>query len=775
MSTEKTPLKGGQVLDTVSKAAWHVEDAVRGFPPRDLSKATYAERDLYIQTEKLRYPWRGICIALLLVLTYLELPLWCLIPSAPAYSNIFSFADANCAAPDSGHIYLSGFRYLPIGFSVLVEVALYVFLLVYESFELSSRGPARFLKTFRVFRAGLTVAALLDALVFIGLKQSSIRIAPYSRIIMLAMLPSVRTSVMSVIEMIPSFLGVLAVLATTFVLQAWIFAMLIDDIEGKVPGCAARASTAADLDDCDDSNKGFDTLFEAIYSLMVAATNTDVPDQSLPIYATHRWYGILWTMGYFVQNFVLLSFVLAMVYNEYTEGLKRRVLQIFTDRTVCLERAYQTMLTQEDKKNGLPLEAIRLLVAKLNEVQCIPNVPSEHVQYFFDILDDNGNGSVSSSEFRELCEVLTYGYQRLHKKSWLAREHPATFNAIGGTFWFDQIRSTWWRIFWTSVLILNAVAIFMESYQDLANLDGAEGWPSARFWGWIEFSFSNAYFAGFLLCLAVEPFDKMFSDLARRYDFFVTISLEVVSVLWCLPGIYIPTVALRYFNILRLARLLTVIMQIKKVALIVKSLKLILKGSVSVINLLVMCVFLWSVAGVQIYGGQVYSGQSALDDSDLFDGNYDVLNFNDMGQAFMVFMAMLVTGGVITPVISGLGLVSTGGRVGSTAFMFSFYYFVVLVVFNIFVSFIIDGLTSIDLEGDDAVDEKVQKFKELIDAQPDDGFEVIVKPRGSQNAMYLKLFEDELDEILHGPAEPDTGESRRESMESKPEGSAKAL
>ena len=81
-----------------------------------------------------------------------------------------------------------------------------------------------------------------------------------------------------------------------------------------------------------------------------------------------------------------------------------------------------------------------------------------------------------------------------------------------------------------------------------------------------------------------------------------------------------------------------------------------------------------------------------------------------------------------------VGLVSAGGRVGSTAFMFSFYYFVVLVVFNIFVSFIIDGLTSIDLEGDDAVDEKVQKFKELIDAQPDDGFEVIVKPRGSQNA-----------------------------------------
>ena len=65
----------------------------------------------------------------------------------------------------------------------------------------------------------------------------------------------------------------------------------------------------------------------------------------------------------------------------------------------------------------------------------------------------------------------------------------------------------------------------------------------------------------------------------------VTIVLEGVSVLWLMPFIYIPTVALRYFNILRLLRLLTVLTKIKKVAFVFSSLKSILKGSVAVINL----------------------------------------------------------------------------------------------------------------------------------------------------------------------------------------------
>ena len=36
------------------------------------------ERRLYLLAEKLRSPWRSVVLALLLILMYFELPLWCL-------------------------------------------------------------------------------------------------------------------------------------------------------------------------------------------------------------------------------------------------------------------------------------------------------------------------------------------------------------------------------------------------------------------------------------------------------------------------------------------------------------------------------------------------------------------------------------------------------------------------------------------------------------------------------------------------------------------------
>lgn len=54
----------------------------------------------------------------------------------------------------------------------------------------------------------------------------------------------------------------------------------------------------------------------------------------------------------------------------------------------------------------------------------------------------------------------------------------------------------------------------------------------------------------------------------------------------------------------------------------------------------------------------------------------DVLNFNDMPSALMLLTTLLVAGGVPTPCMSGLALVSSGGLFGSTVFFFGFYYLV---------------------------------------------------------------------------------------------------
>ena len=146
----------------------------------------------------------------------------------------------------------------------------------------------------------------------------------------------------------------------------------------------------------------------------------------------------------------------------------------------------------------------------------------------------------------------------------------------------------------------------------------------------------------------------------------------------------------------------------------------------------------------------------------MFDpsGNYDVLNFNDMAMAFMVFMAMLVTGGVVTPVIQGLGLVSRGGKWCSIAFNFSFYYIGVLVGFNIFVSFIIDGLTSEDPDAAE-LPEVLMSFEKLLAENPEPGFKVIVRAHGGQVRLISSPHDAPTRPHAHTPTRPHA--TRRDS------------
>jgi len=238
-------------------------------------------------------------------------------------------------------------------------------------------------------------------------------------------------------------------------------------------------------------------------------------------------------------------------------------------------------------------------------------------------------------------------------------------------------------------------------------------------------------------------------------------------VLWFIPTVYIPGIALRLFNILRLLRLLLIMIgHIERIAFAVRAMSTILRGAASVSGCLFLMVYAWSILGVHLYGGLIYAGQPRLAGSALFTGNYDVLNFNDLASGFLPLLSSFVTGGVLTGVISGIGLVNAAGLAGSTAFFFSFYYLGVYVVFNVFVSFIIDGLMSDNLAASIQADakqgsSKLESFYEQLRHAPEAGFDVVVEQKGGQDAVYQHLFADELDSILHPEALDDAASSRR--------------
>jgi hypothetical protein len=128
-----------------------------------------------------------------------------------------------------------GGSFQPVNVSALIECLLYGYLLLHEALTMSWQGWRKFTSSFRIARALVTLAAVLDTLVFIGVRQDHFRLAPYCRVVLIALLESVGPAVLSVFEMVPSYLAVLFIYVSFYLIQAWVMAMLLDDVLGKVP------------------------------------------------------------------------------------------------------------------------------------------------------------------------------------------------------------------------------------------------------------------------------------------------------------------------------------------------------------------------------------------------------------------------------------------------------------------------------------------------------------------------------------------------------------
>lgn len=119
---------GASPLTQIEQAAWHTENAMLGaFPDSEIAGLHLEHRLAYLKFQTSQNPEREIILAVLVFVTFMEVPLWCLLPSDAA--SYFAYPSSYCHAPDASQIYLSNLPYLPPGLSVPLELTCYAFLL----------------------------------------------------------------------------------------------------------------------------------------------------------------------------------------------------------------------------------------------------------------------------------------------------------------------------------------------------------------------------------------------------------------------------------------------------------------------------------------------------------------------------------------------------------------------------------------------------------------------------------------------------------------------
>ena len=733
---ESTPLFSSSELTQIEKASWYVESALRGLEAPSLNNASKASRKKYLRFEKSQNPERSIIMLALVLVTFFEVPLWC------------NVSESVCDAPDGSQIYLSGLPYLSPSMSCPIELVCYALVLRLCYLEACCHGSI--LRAPLLCRIASTLAALAIAdtawyllSVYKLQLHPSFRLSPFVRILLLSCTTTAMSTLKSCFSVVPAFAEVLVLVFCVFSFAGWLMAMVMDDVEGYTPRCAS----SDDLDDCPKANEGFEDLQSSLYTMATVATNADVPDLQIPSYSYFRPLGLFWMTFYVIANFLFLNLALAVVYNEYTESLKKSTLLFFRNRANGLKAAYDTLTGGGGDSRGVTMGQMQELLENVNESEVVAYIPRAHVSYLFKSLDEDRSGFIDLKEFYYLCETLQDSYSRTRVESYLMREHPNISRLLNLQACKRFVENETWsglHAVVTCVLLVNSVCILLESIQDLSN---EYIFLPENTWAWVEFSFSMLYAVELALKLATTSFDKYWLSQLNRFDFFVTVLLLVMSLVWVMPFIDIPHDILRVFTIIRLLRLLELMKKMQRMRFISDCVAKMLAASGPVVLPVFIVTSLFCIAGNQLYGGLVYSSSPELQESDYFDSNFDVLNFNDFGMAFMPFVAMIVSGGPVTDLIEGHGSLSGwGGRNLSVAFFFSYYYFGVLVLFNVFVSFIIDAFI-VNFEVKD-LEEGVDKLEGFIETE--EGYEVTrAKAKGS-DILYKKMFEDELEEIFQG-------------------------
>lgn len=620
-----------QSLNDVEKAAWLVEEAMVGrFNKDDMDHQTGARRSLYIKYENMSFPERAICALLLVAVSFLEIPGWCLHNRKGLF--VWVSGVRICKAP--GYVYLSEIDYLPVGVTALVEIVCVAYLVFLALLE--ARFEPRLTAKLK-FRIGLVSVYTIDLVFFVVaiLLGSSpwFRIAPYCRLgLFVVSFNAIYRSCHACLSLLPSFIDVFGLLALVVFFFSWLAAITFDDFRFENHEGVAV-------------NDGFETFRAALYSTFMAATTADWPDPMLPSFVYRRFFGIFWFGFELLAVFLFLNLLLAVVYNEYSDFVKEAYCSNMANRAKGLAAAFK-LLAQADETKGekcITKQRFAALVAETNKVERVPSVTPGTLEWFFSIMDDDNSGAISATEFYDVCDILQYSFRRICTKTWAELYYPAIANHP----FYAMIKRHAWETNTlqrtvNAVLFVNVLLVLFQSYQDLENVETEQ---EENAWGYVEFIFSLFYASALALELLVTPFDEFWLHPANRFDFFVTLILLLVAIYWVSPFTSLSPDLLHYLVILRLLRLVNLIANLERFRFIGSCIAKIVPASGGVLGILFACASLWASFGVQFFGGLVYDYNPDLQGTDYIDAHYQILNFNDFAISFLPLFAMITSGG----------------------------------------------------------------------------------------------------------------------------------
>lgn len=641
------------------------EDGI-GLPEQMLDQESFeSAAKFYFIFIRFNFLW-SLNLFALIVLNFLEKPLWC------AKQTTYSCNDRE-------YYFLGQLPYLTSVESLIYEGITLVIILLHTFFPISYEGSQIYWKNplnrLKVILLSILVADLLVYVLYLSplaFYYLPFRLAPYIRVILCILnIREVRATMVILAGMLGTYLNIMALGLLFLLFASWVaYVMFEDTQQGKTV---------------------FTSYLTTLYQMFILFTTSNNPDVWIPAYKVSRWYCLFFVLYMLLGVYFMTNLILAVIYDSFKNQLAKQVAEMDRMRRRILEKAFNLI----DKSNlgFLKKEQCIHLFEELNKYRSLPKISREDFELIFDELDDSNDFKINLDEFFDLCNAITLSFQKEDSLSWFER-YPSFYHSPACEKLKAFVRSSIFGNMIAVILVLNLVAVIIETTLDIENNSAQKVWQKVEFvLGWI-------YVLEMALKVFAFGFKNYWRDDSNRFDFFITWIIVIGETATFVAPSSLSFLSngewIRYLLLARMLRLIRLLMRVKQYRAFIATFLNLIPSLMPYLGTIFCVLCIYCSLGVQIFGGIVNNGNSNLEGTDLEESDYLLFNFNDYPNGMVTLFNLLVMNNWQVWMQSYKDLTGTSWTL---VYFISYYLLTVLLLLNLVVAFVLEAFfAEMDLE-----------------------------------------------------------------------------
>ncbi|CAN4103325.1 unnamed protein product [Withania somnifera] len=471
--------------------------------------------------------------------------------------------------------------------------------------------------------------------------------------------------------MLGTYLNVVALTALFLLFSSWLAYVFFEDTQqGKTT---------------------FTSYGTTLYQMFVLFTTSNNPDVWIPAYKESRWYSLFFVLYVLLGVYFVTNLVLAVVYDSFKSELVKQVAEKDRKKLRTLKKAFTLI---DDRNNGfLDKKQCILLFEELNKYRTLPKISGEDFEAVFTELDDSGDVKINLDEFADLCTAIGLRFQKEDVPS-IFEGCPNFYHSPASEKLRDFVRGATFEYIIVFVLLVNLVAVIIETTLDIENNSGQ------TFWQKVEFIFGWLYVIEMALKVYTYGFENYWRDGQNRFDFVITwvIVIGETATFGAPDGLTFLSNGewIRYLLIARMLRLIRLLLHVAQYRGFVATFLTLIPSLMPYLGTIFCILCFYCSLALQIFGGIVNTGNPNLASTDLADNDYYLFNFNDYPSGMVTLFNILVMGNWQVWMQSYKELTGTAW---TYVYFVSFYLISVLWLLNLIVAFVLEAFQAeMDLE-----------------------------------------------------------------------------